>query len=139
MKILLSNDDGIDASGILAAKHAVSDFGDTILVAPSSQQSGIGHALTLFEPLRVNKVRLMDDDMGYGVSGTPTDAITIGIFEILDKHVPMIVVGKVISRINFDRGHGNTSLLRRARNCNCAFCTMFYEQNCTDTQNNTVY
>ena len=83
MKILLSNDDGIDASGILAAKHAVSDLGDTILVAPSSQQSGIGHALTLFEPLRVNKVRLMDDDMGYGVSGTPTDAITVGILRYL--------------------------------------------------------
>ena len=93
MKILLSNDDGIDASGILAAKHAVSDFGDTILVAPSSQQSGIGHALTLFEPLRVNKVRLMDDDMGYGVSGTPTDAITIGIFEILDKFPDMVISG----------------------------------------------
>ncbi len=93
MKILLSNDDGIDASGILAAKQAVSDFGETILVAPSNQQSGIGHALTLFEPLRVNEVILADGDRGYGVSGTPTDAVTIGIFEILDEFPDFVISG----------------------------------------------
>lgn len=93
MKILLSNDDGIDASGILAAKEAVSEFGDTLLVAPSSQQSGIGHALTLFESLRINKVRLRDGDIGYGVSGTPTDAVTLGIYEILGEKPDLLISG----------------------------------------------
>ena len=51
MKALLSNDDGITASGILASKKAVEDLCDTYVVAPETQQSGIGHALTLYEPL----------------------------------------------------------------------------------------
>ena len=84
MKILLSNDDGVDASGILAAKQIADEFGETFVVAPSKQQSGIGHALTLVEPIRVNEVNLRDGDIGYGVTGTPTDAVTIGIYEIMD-------------------------------------------------------
>ena len=84
MKILLSNDDGVDASGILAAKQVADEFGETYVVAPSKQQSGIGHALTLVEPIRVNEVNLRDGDIGYGVTGTPTDAVTIGIYEIMD-------------------------------------------------------
>ena len=47
MKALISNDDGVNASGILAAKKAVEDLCETIIVAPETQQSGIGHALTL--------------------------------------------------------------------------------------------
>ncbi|MBR5503393.1 MAG: 5'/3'-nucleotidase SurE [Methanobrevibacter sp.] len=93
MKILLSNDDGVKASGILAAKHAVEDLGETIIVAPSNQQSAIGHALTLFEPLRVNKVCLADKDVAYGVSGTPTDAVTIALFEILDEFPDLAISG----------------------------------------------
>ena len=93
MKILLSNDDGVKASGILAAKHSVEDLGDTIIVAPSNQQSGIGHALTLFTPLRVNKVYLADKDIAYGVSGTPTDAVTIALFEILDEFPDLAISG----------------------------------------------
>ena len=79
MKILLSNDDGVDASGILAAKQVADEFGETYVVAPTKQQSGIGHALTLFDPLRVYEVNLRDGDIGYGVSGTPTDAVTIAV------------------------------------------------------------
>ena len=55
MKALISNDDGITASGILASKMAVEDLCETCVVAPETQQSGIGHALTLFEPLRINE------------------------------------------------------------------------------------
>ena len=60
MKILLSNDDGVDASGILALKQAVEEFGEVYVVAPSNQQSGIGHALTLYESLRIDKTILRD-------------------------------------------------------------------------------
>ena len=48
MKALISNDDGITASGILAFKKAVEDLCETYVVAPETQQSGIGHALTLY-------------------------------------------------------------------------------------------
>ena len=85
MKILLSNDDGVDASGILALKQAVEEFGEVYVVAPSNQQSGIGHALTLYEPLRINKTILRDGSLAYSVSGTPTDAVTLGVYEIMDE------------------------------------------------------
>ena len=87
MKALISNDDGITASGILASKKAVEDLCDTYVVAPETQQSGIGHALTLYEPLRVNEYTLKDGSLGYVVSGTPTDAVTIALFEIMEKKV----------------------------------------------------
>lgn len=93
MKALICNDDGITASGILAAKKAVDDLCDTYVVAPETQQSGIGHALTLYEPLRVNKHVLSDGSKGYGVGGTPTDAVTIGLFQILDEKPDLMISG----------------------------------------------
>ena len=85
MKALISNDDGITASGILAAKKAVDELCETYVVAPEHQQSGIGHALTLNEPLRINERTLRDRSKGYGVTGTPTDAVTLALFEIMDE------------------------------------------------------
>lgn len=93
MKALICNDDGITASGILAAKKAIDDLCDTYVVAPETQQSGIGHALTLYEPLRVNNHTLRDGSMGYGVSGTPTDAVTIALFEIMDEKPDLMISG----------------------------------------------
>ncbi len=93
MKALISNDDGITASGILSAKKAVDKLCDTYVVAPETQQSGIGHALTLYEPLRVNEHVLRDGSIGYGVSGTPTDAVTIALFEIMDEKPDLMISG----------------------------------------------
>jgi 5'-nucleotidase len=93
MKALISNDDGITASGILAAKKAVDDLCDTYVVAPEHQQSGIGHALTLYEPLRVNEHVLRDGSIGYGVTGTPTDAVTLALFEIMDEKPDLMISG----------------------------------------------
>ena len=69
MKALISNDDGITASGILTAKKAVEELCDTYVIAPETQQSGIGHALTLYETLRENKHTLKDGSVIYGISG----------------------------------------------------------------------
>ena len=93
MKALISNDDGITASGIFAAKKAVDDLCETYVVAPERQQSGIGHALTLYEPLRVNDYTLKDGSKGYGVSGTPTDAVTLGLFDILHDKPDLMISG----------------------------------------------
>ena len=93
MKILISNDDGVTASGIFASKKAVEDLGDTLVIAPELQQSGIGHALTLYEPLRVKERILKDGSIAYGVTGTPTDAVTIGLFELLDEKPDLMISG----------------------------------------------
>ena len=108
MKALISNDDGITASGILAAKKAVDELCDTYVVAPETQQSGIGHALTLYEPLRVNEYTLKDGSLGYGVSGTPTDAVTIGLFEILSEH-PDIMISGINTGYNLGKAELTTS------------------------------
>lgn len=93
MKALLSNDDGVTASGILASKKAIEDLCETCIVAPERQQSGIGHALTLFEPLRVNRHTLRDGSIGYGISGTPTDAVTIALFKLMDEKPDLMISG----------------------------------------------
>jgi 5'-nucleotidase len=108
MKALISNDDGIYASGILAAKKAVEDMADVIVVAPETQQSGIGRALTLFKPLRINEVKLRDGSMGYSVSGTPTDSVTLGLFKIL-KEKPDIVVSGINTGHNIGKAELTTS------------------------------
>ncbi|MCC7554063.1 MAG: 5'/3'-nucleotidase SurE [Methanobacteriaceae archaeon] len=105
MKALISNDDGINASGILAAKEAISDLADITIVAPSTQQSGIGRALTLFEPLRIDPTRLKDGTVGYSISGTPTDSVTLGIFEILEDTPDFMISG-----INIGHNTGKSEL-----------------------------
>lgn len=106
--ILISNDDGVYASGILAAKHAVEDLGDVTIVAPAVQQSGIGRALTLFEPLRINSLKLNDGTHAYSVSGTPTDAIELGIFELLDDKPDLVISGINVGH-NTGKGELTTS------------------------------
>lgn len=108
MKALISNDDGITASGILASKMAVEDLCETCVVAPETQQSGIGHALTLFEPLRINEHVLRDGSIGYGVTGTPTDAVTIGLFEIMDEK-PDIMISGINTGFNIGKAELTTS------------------------------
>lgn len=108
MKALISNDDGITASGILASKKSVEDLCETYVVAPETQQSGIGHALTLYEPLRVNEHTLKDGSKGYGVGGTPTDAVTIALFEIMDEK-PDIMISGINTGFNIGKAELTTS------------------------------
>jgi len=93
MRILITNDDGVNSSGILAAKNAVEKLGDVNVVAPAAQQSGIGHALTLFEPIRVSLSNMRDGSEAYSVSGTPTDAVIIGIYEIMKEKPDLLISG----------------------------------------------
>lgn len=108
MKILISNDDGINSSGILAAKEAVEELGHVTVVAPSRQQSGIGRALTLFEPLRITGVHLKDGSRGFSVSGTPTDAVTLGIFELMEEQ-PSLAIAGINTGENIGKGELTTS------------------------------
>ena len=108
MKALISNDDGITATGILAAKKAIEDICDVCVVAPERQQSGIGHAITLYDPLRVNEVKLRDGSEGYGVTGTPTDAVSIALFEIMDEK-PDIMISGINTGYNLGQAELTTS------------------------------
>jgi 5'-nucleotidase len=93
--ILLVNDDGIYSNGLLALKSMlVEEFdANVVVVAPTNQQSGVGRAISLFEPLRITKTKLSDEYYGYAVSGTPTDCVILGIYKILKKIPDMVISG----------------------------------------------
>ena len=92
-KVLITNDDGVSSSGILAAKEAVNNIADVTIVAPVNQQSAIGRALTLFSPLRINKLILDDGFEAFSVSGTPADSVQLGILEIMDEKPDLVISG----------------------------------------------
>ncbi len=105
MTILLTNDDGVNSSGIMAAKNAADNLDETMIVAPATQQSGIGHALTLFEPVRVTSTTMADGTEAHMVSGTPTDAVIIGIYQIAKKKPDLVISG-----INIGENLGKSEL-----------------------------
>ncbi len=91
--VLLTNDDGIYAKGIRALYKAFSDYFDIVVVAPESEQSAIGHAITLSDPLRVKEINREDGFKGYAVNGTPSDCVKIAINELLDPPPSLVVSG----------------------------------------------
>jgi len=93
MRILISNDDGIHAPGLHALVSALRGSGDIAVVAPDSEQSAVGHAITLSDPIRVRRVELMDGILGYAVGGTPADSVKLAICALLDAPVDMVVSG----------------------------------------------
>ena len=76
--ILVTNDDGIAAPGLKALVEVAQSFGELLVVAPDSPQSGQGHAITLENPLRVHPVDLFPGVQAYECSGTPADCVKFG-------------------------------------------------------------
>lgn len=93
MKILLTNDDGIHAAGIKALLKELKKIATVTVVAPDSERSSVGHAITLLNPLQVNKVFSRRSFLGYGLSGTPADCIKFGISVILKNKPDLVVSG----------------------------------------------
>ncbi len=81
--ILITNDDGITAPGIRNLVEAVKGLGKVVVVAPDKPQSGMGHAITIGQPLRMNKVELFDDIEAWQISGTPVDCVKLAVDKIL--------------------------------------------------------
>jgi 5'-nucleotidase len=93
MRFLLTNDDGIYARGLLALYQELSKDAECIVVAPEVEQSAVGHAITIFRPLMVRKVRKNGSFLGYAVAGTPADCVKIGICELAGGPVDLVVSG----------------------------------------------
>lgn len=93
--ILVINDDGITAPGIKILAHLMKELGDVVVVAPDSPQSGMGHAITIAEPLRLDKVDLFDYDniATYQSSGTPVDCVKLAVNKILHRKPDLCVSG----------------------------------------------
>jgi 5'-nucleotidase len=91
--ILVSNDDGITAPGIRALVEAVSELGEVVIVAPDSPQSGMGHAVTISKPLRMDKTDIYGDILAYQCSGTPADCVKLAVDKVLHRKPDLLVSG----------------------------------------------
>jgi 5'-nucleotidase len=94
--ILITNDDGISSPGIRNLVEAVKDLGKVVVVAPDKPQSGMGHAITIGVPLRLNKVNVFDDIEAYQCTGTPVDCVKLAVDKVL-HHKPDICLSGIYS------------------------------------------
>src|SRR5438309_12108939 len=94
VRILLTNDDGVYAPGLRALRTELKKLGEVIVVAPATEQSAVGHSITLLTPLLVQEV--VDDQgqfMGWAVEGRPADCIKLALLELLPEPPDLIVSG----------------------------------------------
>jgi 5'-nucleotidase len=92
--ILVTNDDGITAPGIHSLVNAVKDLGDVVVVAPDKPQSGMGHAITIGVPLRLDKVKdFFDGAEAWQTNGTPVDCVKLAVDKILHRKPDICLSG----------------------------------------------
>src|SRR3989440_11862514 len=88
-RILITNDDGYRSAGIAALADAVAGLGEVTIVAPVTEASAIGHALTLRHPLRLERIA----DRLFAVDGTPTDCVNIAVTQVFNGLPDLVVSG----------------------------------------------
>jgi 5'-nucleotidase len=92
MRILLTNDDGIDSPGLHALREIALQLSDDVwVVAPETNQSGASHSLSLHEPLRMRQI----DERAFAVRGTPTDSVIMGVRHVLKDKIPDLVLSGI--------------------------------------------
>src|SRR3712207_9058042 len=94
MRIVLTNDDGIDASGLLAARRALERIGDVLTVAPDRNRSGVGRSITFGAALHVEEHEMADGVVGYACTGTPVDCVRLVALGLMDFRSEERRVGK---------------------------------------------
>jgi len=93
MNILITNDDGVHAEGLMVLKAALDKIGHVFVVAPDRPRSACGHSITLHKPLRAEKVTLRDGSVAFSSNGTPSDCISLALLGMLDEPVDLVVSG----------------------------------------------
>lgn len=105
MRILISNDDGINSEGIAELRKVLEQFAEVYVVAPDRERSACGHKITMHRPLRVKEIVYSKNSRGWSVDGTPADCVKLGL-EALVPEPPDLV----ISGINFGPNLGTDVL-----------------------------
>jgi 5'-nucleotidase len=93
MHILLTNDDGISAPGLVALYHELCELGDVEVVAPATVQSAAGHGVTLSTPLLTTRMKIEGAFTGIAVEGRPADCVKLAIAQLLSKPPDLVVSG----------------------------------------------
>ncbi|MER3546612.1 MAG: 5'/3'-nucleotidase SurE [Rhodanobacteraceae bacterium] len=89
MRVLISNDDGVEAPGLRVLAQHLAELGEVIVVAPDRDRSGASNSLTLDQPVRVQKL----DDGRYRVFGTPTDCVHLALAGLLEREPDIVISG----------------------------------------------
>jgi 5'-nucleotidase len=93
MRIVLTNDDGIDAPGLLAARQSLEEIGDVLTVAPDRNRSGVGRSITFGATLHVEEREMADGTLGYACTGTPVDCVRLVALGLMDFEPDIVVSG----------------------------------------------
>ena len=93
MNIVLTNDDGFDSAGLLAAFEAVSSFGTVHVVAPKDERSACSHTITIRSPITVERISREPFGVVYAVDGTPADCVRLAFASLIDKPIDLLVSG----------------------------------------------
>ncbi|NQD71088.1 5'/3'-nucleotidase SurE [Sphingobacterium shayense] len=99
--ILVVNDDGITAPGIKVLLEEMQKIGEVVVVAPDSPQSGMGHAITIGKPLRLDKVDIYPGVQMYQCSGTPVDCVKLAVHKIFKGKKPDLCVSGINHGLNY--------------------------------------
>ncbi|MCP9470027.1 MAG: 5'/3'-nucleotidase SurE [Nitrospira sp.] len=89
MRILVTNDDGIQSAGLMALAEAMAKLGEVWIVAPDRERTAVAHAVTLHKPLRVHPL----GKRTYSVSGTPVDCVNLAVLKIMPEPPRLVVSG----------------------------------------------
>lgn len=111
MKILLSNDDGFEAEGILALKRSLEKEHDVTIVAPDRERSSSGHALTISKLIRVTKL----EDKVYKTTGTPADCIFFALGELFKENKPDLIITGINNGANLGQDRFYSGTMAAAR------------------------
>lgn len=93
MRILLTNDDGVYAPGLAALRIGLKVLGEVHLIAPATEQSGVGHSITFLEPLVCKQIYRGDEFVGTAVEGSPADCVKLGVSVLIQEPVDLVVSG----------------------------------------------
>jgi len=93
MNILITNDDGVHAEGLVPLKAALDEIGRVFVVAPDRPRSACGHSITLHKPLRAHRVTLSDGSAAYSSNGTPSDCVNLALLGMIDEPIDLVVSG----------------------------------------------
>jgi 5'-nucleotidase len=92
--ILLTNDDGVFAPGLRALRKELSRLGKVTVVAPMQEQSGVGHSISILDPLVVKQVDEEDGSiLGHAIEGSPADCVKLAVLELMDRPPDLIISG----------------------------------------------
>ncbi|MBO4309588.1 MAG: 5'/3'-nucleotidase SurE [Lachnospiraceae bacterium] len=118
-KILITNDDGIDAEGIIRLAETAKEFGEVWVIAPAHQRSAASHCITLREPVEIKEVDFpVEGVKAFACSGTPADCVRVGSLSVM-PYKPDVV----LSGINY--GYNVASDIQYSATCGAAFEASF--------------